>query len=97
MYHFCHEGESAAVVEVKVGDDDAVDVAGEGVAAQPGALLLLGDVAEVGEAALVLEPHVHPAVEHDVLAADVDQQTRPPHVLPRPKGRHFDLRHTTPL
>ena len=44
-YHFCHEGEGAAVVEVKVGDDDAVDVAGEGVAAQPGALLLLGDVA----------------------------------------------------
>ena len=29
---FCHVGESAAVVEVKVGDDDAFDEAGEGLA-----------------------------------------------------------------
>ena len=52
--HFCHEGEGATVIEVKVRDDDAVDVAGEGVAPYSGAVLLLSDVAEVGEPALVL-------------------------------------------
>ena len=42
------------MIEVKVRDDDAVDVAGEGVAPYSGAVLLLRDVAEVGEPPLVL-------------------------------------------
>ena len=54
-YHFGHVGKGAAVVEVKVRDDNAVDVAGESVAPYSDAVLLLRDVAEVGEPAFVLE------------------------------------------
>lgn len=44
-----------------------------------------------------LEPHVHSAVEHDVLASNVDQQARPAYVLPCPQGRHFNFRHPSLL
>ena len=49
-----------------MGDDDAVDVAGQRVAPDAGAVLLLSDVAEVGEAPLVLERRSieRPKLEH---------------------------------
>ena len=54
MYHFGHVGQGAAVVEVEVRDDDAVDVTRESVAPEDFVVLLLRDVTEVGKPALVL-------------------------------------------
>ena len=54
MYHFGHVGQGAAVVEVEVRYDDAVDVARECVTTDDFVVLLLRDVTEVGKPALVL-------------------------------------------
>ena len=71
-------------------DDDGVDVLGEDVGLVPlGRVLghdevldgVAVDVGEVGEASAVLVAHVHAAVQHDLLATDTDQETRPAHVL----------------
>ncbi len=70
--HLGQVREGAAVVEVKVRDDDAVQYRRE---------ITFPDVREVRELALVLEAHVHPAVEHDVLASHLKQEATPADVL----------------
>ena len=81
--HLRHVGQRPAVVQVEVGDDDGVDVLGQ--------RLVRGHVGEVWEPAVVVVAHVHAAVEHHVLAADGEEETRPAHILARAQRGHFDI------
>jgi len=56
-----------------VRNDNGIDQLGEPV--------VLGDVVEVGKAALVVVAHVHPTVKHHVLAANAHKHAAAAHVL----------------
>ena len=62
--------------QMEMRDDDAVEARSQG-----GAGLVAADVAEIGEPSLVVEAHVHAAVQHDPLATHGHQQARSANIL----------------
>lgn len=73
------------MVQMEMGNDDGVNVVGEcaiGVAGS-GDIVQSGasHVREIGKASVVVVAHVHAAIQHDVLPADLHQQTRTTHIL----------------
>jgi len=62
-----------------VANDEAVNELGEPA--------LFGDVVEVRKPPLVIVTHVHPAIEHDVLAPNGHQDTAPPNICESPRAK----------
>jgi hypothetical protein len=73
------------VVQVEVADDDGVN--------RGGVLPAARHEREVREAAVVAVAHVHAAVQHDRLAAEVDQHAAAAHVLAGAQHQQLELRH----
>ena len=74
--HLAHEWQSPAMVQVKVGDNHAIDVRRQRFS-------FGRDVREIGESSLVLKAHVHSAIQHDVLATHGHQNATATDVLAR--------------
>lgn len=89
-YHFSHVRQGPAVVQVKMRNDDAVNVLCEvlsitrrGTSRSNGTR---SDVGEVRKPAIVVVTHVHATVQHDVLATDGNQQTGATNILTSTQG-----------
>lgn len=87
--HLGHVRQSAAVVEMEVRDDHAVDVRCN--------RSLRNDVREVGKPSFVVVAHVHATVQHNVLAAHRQQQAAPADVLTGAQRSHSNVRHVIGL